>query len=215
MVRRDRRFFRRGCCGRRSGDDLGIDLRFAIGRRRASRYELAGAVRKHVSGGPHWSSLQPWLCKGSAPCGLAAAGVDRMRDASSAGRGRGKGGTSAVPGALEPEERGAGRADRTTGTEWCACKSGGTASRRIFRRAAIRWSTVELTVTSGAGDDPRHFAKSAGPSIDNDAHQNAAEVGGAQDVSRTLAQRRRQRIKAGGVNHPHDFIRRYKTRKRL
>ena len=70
---------------------------------------------------------------------------------------------------------------------------------------------VELTVAAWARHDPRHVADRGRTRIDHDAHQDAAEIGGAQHIVRAFTQRRRQRSEASRTNRSHDLVGRHKA----
>ncbi len=68
-----------------------------------------------------------------------------------------------------------------------------------------------LTVRARTRNNPIDVADGAGTRIDDDAHQNAAEIGRPQHIGRALAQRRRQRIEARPAHGSRDLVRRHEA----
>jgi len=89
------------------------------------------------------------------------------------------------------------------------------ADRRIVRAAIRRWSHH---ADSAIGGRPRDNAidrpNRAGARIDNDAHENAAIIGGADHIGRAFPPRPGQRLVTGRPHDLVDLIRRHETGQR-
>jgi hypothetical protein len=83
--------------------------------------------------------------------------------------------------------------------------------RHIVRLAIGRRHHAHRPIGGGTGDDAIDGPDRPRPRIDNDTHENAAMIGGANHVGRAFPARPRQRVVSGLTHDLGDLVRRHEA----